>query len=1290
MAVTAVSGPASAYRGYSVALSATVANAGSTPTPASTVSFYLSADGVITSADTLIATVATPALAAGQQQVVATTATLAPTLATGSYTLGALVDPANTLVESNEANNARAGGVMAVNAVTVDLAATAVSGPSSALIGNTVSVSTTVRNSGSTAAAASTVYLFLASNPSLSASYVYMGQLNMGALAAGAAQTVSGSFLLPASLLPGSYTWVAQADGPNALIEIGKANNTFVGNKLSASAPNIDLRIKSSSGVKNSVDGTPMTLQATVTNNGLSLSPASTVRWVLSTDATYSADDMVLGTASVPGLFWLGLYTAGINVTLPSSVPAGSYTIISMVDPTNQTAESNNGNNVGPATAMTVSYSTDLVLTSVSAPTGGTTGKDFTFSATLKNQGTVALNRSVNVNFYMSYATLFSTTHTLVGTATVPSVAAGASLPVSLTLPLRSDLLSGTYGVYAVADPGNLVAESNESNNTTNGGSVSVGYGPDLALTAISPPITITRGVPATFTATVVNQGTGGFGLPGDLGMLPGRPVRVSMYLSLNTSITTSDVYLGSVEIASLAAGAALPISLQAVLPAGLAPGQYYIGALLDDLGNLRESNENNNNWYGMNPATPCAGRGAKAPLRQGAIHNGEFLVKFKASVPQARRDAKHAQRGHTKLREIPGNGVHLVRLAAGKPMRDALASYAADRDVEYAEPNYTLHALQNPNEPAFNLLWGMSNTGQTQGTPGADIRATAAWNYSTGSSTVVVMVIDSGVDYAHPDLAANIWVNPLEIAGNGFDDDGNGYVDDVHGINTLTGTGDPMDDYFHGTHVAGTIGAVGNNNLGVVGVNWNVKILPCKALDNTGSGTAASATACLEYARALKAKGVNIVATNNSYGEIGGFSQTLFNAINAQRDILFVAAAGNYGMNNDIDSYNPASYQLPNVISVAATDHNDALASFSNYGRRKVHIGAPGVGIWSTVPFSDYDSKSGTSMATPHVSGLAALLKAQNPTRDWRAIKNLMLAGAIPKPGLSGKSLTGSRLDALNAMTCANRPVFSVIAGPETFNHFTSSTVSVLSINCATPVGPVTGTTSSGQTVTLLDNGVSPDLAAGDGIFTAPFSRTTGSYVESHITFSSAAGSEVYQAPDYAVLSVSGPGSVYRGQNATFNVTVANLSTSQAHAVPLRIYLSTDWLISTADDLNVGEVMTPTLSPGQQPGQGAAAFGVKQHRAFLRGTLQRLLNRLQQAFLPQHQGAGRGLGLAGRRGLGQRLQTRQGLARVQKRGLRLAVRQGSTFDGVADGFAHGTAQGHLKLARDKSRASKP
>jgi subtilisin family serine protease len=372
-----------------------------------------------------------------------------------------------------------------------------------------------------------------------------------------------------------------------------------------------------------------------------------------------------------------------------------------------------------------------------------------------------------------------------------------------------------------------------------------------------------------------------------------------------------------------------------------------------------------------------------------------EILVRFKSGANQTVRFAAHSRQRATRIKQFRHiDGLDLVKLPPGASLAQAIKSYRDRPDVLYAEPNYVIEHLGVPNDPSFPTQWNLRNTGQNGGTPGADIKAVQAWDKTTGSSNVVVAVIDSGVDYTHEDLAANMWRNEADCNNNGIDDDGNGYIDDCYGIDAFNDDSNPMDDHNHGTHVAGIIGAVGNNSVGVVGVNWNVKIMACKFMGADGFGTVADAIQCLEYVKTMKDRGVNIVATNASWGSYG-YSKALYDAIeiHQQRGILFIAAAGNDGNFNERAAHYPATYFLPNIISVAATNQSDGLAYFSNAGGTTVHLGAPGESIISTTIGNSYSLFSGTSMATPHVTGVAALLKAQNAARDWKAIKNLILA---------------------------------------------------------------------------------------------------------------------------------------------------------------------------------------------------------------------------------------------------------------------------------------------------------
>lgn len=352
---------------------------------------------------------------------------------------------------------------------------------------------------------------------------------------------------------------------------------------------------------------------------------------------------------------------------------------------------------------------------------------------------------------------------------------------------------------------------------------------------------------------------------------------------------------------------------------------------------------------------------------------------------------------------------IYHVEGASGIPTHAQLSEIQASTNVVYIETNKKRNFNKTPNDALYGQLWGLNNSAQTGGTIDADIDASAAWNRSVGSKKVVVAIIDSGCDLTHPDLAANIWKNNGEIPGNGIDDDGNGYVDDINGYDFINDDADPEDNIGHGTHVAGTVGAVGNNAIGVAGVNWNVSLMICKAGDFFL--TDAAIIGAIEYAWRNGAK-----VSNNSYGGYG-YGQGIRDMIAAAgvAGHLFVAAAANDTLDNDFNPAYPASYDLENIISVAATDHDDNLASFSNYGLNSVDLGAPGVGILSTVPFG-YDVYDGTSMASPHVAGVAALLLAANQNIGYRAIKNSILSGVEPVAALDGAVATGGRLNAANS----------------------------------------------------------------------------------------------------------------------------------------------------------------------------------------------------------------------------------------------------------------------------------
>jgi subtilisin family serine protease/subtilisin-like proprotein convertase family protein len=402
---------------------------------------------------------------------------------------------------------------------------------------------------------------------------------------------------------------------------------------------------------------------------------------------------------------------------------------------------------------------------------------------------------------------------------------------------------------------------------------------------------------------------------------------------------------------------------------------------------------------------------------------NSSLIVQFRNGTSSVSSLAAYMATGNLEPEWSLTPGMHKVDLASSADWAAALLAFQHDPNVRFVEPDYRVSLQQTPNDPDFGNLWGLNNTGQTGGTADADIDAPEAWDVTTGSHDTIVAVIDTGVDYTHPDLAANMWTNPGEIPGNGIDDDGNGYVDDIHGYDFVNHDGDPMDDHFHGTHVAGTIGAVGNDGQGIAGVNWHVQIMALKFLDASGGGYSSDAIAALNYAVANGA-----VVSNNSWGG-GSYSAAFQTAIQNARakGHIFVAAAGNDGSNNDTSPFYPASYNVDNVISVAATDHTDSLAYFSNYGASTVDLAAPGVNIYSTFPTKqtqamkdegfgpNYGTISGTSMATPHVTGVVALVRSAHPDWTYDQVIEQIMGTVDPIAGL--KTISGGRVNAAGAL---------------------------------------------------------------------------------------------------------------------------------------------------------------------------------------------------------------------------------------------------------------------------------
>lgn len=411
-----------------------------------------------------------------------------------------------------------------------------------------------------------------------------------------------------------------------------------------------------------------------------------------------------------------------------------------------------------------------------------------------------------------------------------------------------------------------------------------------------------------------------------------------------------------------------------------------------------------------MRPAAPTTGARA-------AYVADQLIVKFRPGLDEAAQEGVKASLGLKTERKHWLTGSELLRVKRGDRLEDVLAKLRADPNVFYAEPDYIVWPSATVNDPDFGYLWGLHNTGQVirgaTGIPDIDVDAPEAWDLTRGFPEIVVAVIDTGVDTSHPDLAANVWANPGEIPGDGIDNDGNGFIDDVNGWDFYHGDAtvfDAADGDEHGTHVSGTIAAVVDNGTGIAGVAPNVRILPVKFLGPLG-GTTSDAIEAIQYATAM---GADIAS--NSWGG-GGYSQALKDAITAFSG-PFVAAAGNNGSNTDTSAHYPSSYDCPNIISVAAVNNRGDRASFSNYGPTTVDLGAPGVDVYSLAPGAGYQYMSGTSMATPHVSGVAALMLSLKPSLLTGQLTELLYETVMPLPSLAGMTVTGGMANAYGAAT--------------------------------------------------------------------------------------------------------------------------------------------------------------------------------------------------------------------------------------------------------------------------------
>lgn len=403
-----------------------------------------------------------------------------------------------------------------------------------------------------------------------------------------------------------------------------------------------------------------------------------------------------------------------------------------------------------------------------------------------------------------------------------------------------------------------------------------------------------------------------------------------------------------------------------------------------------------------------------------------QYIIKYKNQLSVTDASVISASIGVASSESLNQKDLFLIKEDKKNKINfEAINQLISSNVIEYIEPDAIGHITAIPNDPMYSNQWALNNNGSSGGVLDVDIDAPEAWDITTGSSNVIVAIVDTGVLYTHPDLVSSMWVNPTEVPNNGIDDDLNGVIDDIYGYNAISDSGTPLDDRGHGSHCAGIIAATGNNSIGVIGVAHKVKIMALKAFGSDGTGKLSDVIKAINYVIGQKQKGVNVRLLSNSWG---GFpnSPTLKSLINdvGNNGMLFVAGAGNDSANNDTTPFYPASFDVSNIISVAAIDRAGNLASFSNYGSNSVDIAAPGVSILSTVLGNTYQYYNGTSMATPHVSAVAALLFSHEPNLSGATVKARIIASAKPLSSLGTRVLSGGMVSAFRALGSTVFPV--------------------------------------------------------------------------------------------------------------------------------------------------------------------------------------------------------------------------------------------------------------------------
>ncbi|MFN6484393.1 MULTISPECIES: CARDB domain-containing protein [unclassified Nostoc] len=1011
------SNPSSAAAGSSIQLNYQIKNQGNASAVASNTKFYLSQDLNIGNEDVYLGYDYVSGIAAGSYSSESTTVNIGSNITAGNYYLAYIADGDGNVAESNETNNGIAGVITITPTQKSDLIVQNTSAPSTASVGSTIQLSYQIKNQGVGGAVATTTKFYLSKDNAFSNDDVLLGSDGVNAIAAGATSSETASLIVNNAIATGNYYLLYQADGAGNAVESNETNN-FASKAIAITQA--DLIIQNAVSPSTTAVGSTIQLSYQVKNQGVGGAVATTTKFYISKDNAFSTDDVLLGSDGVNAIAAGATSSETASLIINNAIAAGNYYLLYKADANGNIGESNETNNIVSKAIAINGPKPDLIIQNISTPSLVDPGSLITVNYQLANQGTASADSSTT-KFYLSKDTTLSSDDTYLSYSRsyfFSGLGAGKYSSESYSLILSSNITFGNYYLLLQADSNGEIFESNENNNVT-AKAITIAA-PDLLIQNPSAPASANIGTTIQLSYQVKNQGNGTAGVN-----------TTRFYLSKDTSLSSEDISVGSdiIGISDIAPSAVISESSSLYLSSTITRGSYYLLYQADGFGSLRESNENNNVVAKAITITApdLVIADASAPTNAAIGSKIEFTYKVKnqgngnaGSSKGAFYLSRNTSFGDDDDISIGYDSVPITSLAVSAVVSRSVSwtidttiaagkyylFFEADGAGNVAESNESNNVvyLTTPinltpiNGGGFNSTtgYGLINAaaavakalGQSTFADvtdlggdnwGADaIKAPEVWAKGYTGQGVIVAVIDSGVDYNHSDLSANIWKNTKEIAGNGKDDDGNGYIDDVKGWNFVSNNNNPLDDNGHGTHVAGTIAGV-KNNFGVTGIAYNAKIMPVKVLNSDGQGSNSAIANGIRYAVNNGANVINLSLGGSPSSEIQSAIQYA-----ASKGAITVMAAGNDGKSEP--DY-PARYATQWGLAVGAVFYNRTLTDFSHRSGTTplAYVTAPGayfegdgdlgLGIYSTLPGNNYGVKDGTSMATPHVAGVIALM---------------------------------------------------------------------------------------------------------------------------------------------------------------------------------------------------------------------------------------------------------------------------------------------------------------------------